>query len=60
LLTEVLPIADEINHTSVRRQLHRVAERIEGVLGEEQFQFIEGCPNEWAKQPSPEPLSYIM
>jgi len=51
VLTEVLPIADEINHTSVRRQLHRVAERIEGVLGEEQFQFIEGCPNEWAKQP---------
>ena len=24
LLSEVLPIADEINHTSVRRQLHRV------------------------------------
>jgi hypothetical protein len=55
LLTEVLPIADEINHTSVRRQLHRVAERIEGELGEEQFQFIEGCPNDWAKQPPPGP-----
>lgn len=55
LLTEVLPIADEINRTSLRRQLHRVAKRIEGELGEEQFQFIEGCPNDWAKQPPPGP-----
>jgi hypothetical protein len=55
LLTEVLPIADEINYTSLHRQLHRIAERIEGELGEEQFQFIEGCPNDWAKQPPPGP-----
>ena len=55
LLTEVLPLADEINHTSLRRQLHRVTERIEGELGKEQFQFIEGCPNDWAKQPPPGP-----
>ena len=51
LLKEVLPITDEINHTSLRRQLHRVAERIENELGKKQFQFIEGCPNDWAKQP---------
>jgi hypothetical protein len=55
LLTEVLPIADEINHTSVRRQLYSVAERIERDLGEERFQFIDGCPNDWAKQPPPGP-----
>ena len=55
ILTEVLPIADEINHTSLRRQVNRVAERIEAELGEEQSQFIEGCPNEWAKQPAPGP-----
>jgi hypothetical protein len=55
ILTEVLPIADEINHTSLRRQVNRVAERIEAELGEEQAQFIEGCPNEWAKQPAPGP-----
>jgi hypothetical protein len=54
-LSDVLPIADEINPTSVRRHLHRVAERIEGELGDEQFQFIEGCANEWAKQPPPGP-----
>ena len=55
LLTEVLPIADEINDSSLRRQLHSIAERIEGELGEEQFQFIEGCPNDWAKQAPPGP-----
>lgn len=55
LLMEVLPIADEINHTSVRRQLYSVAETIEGDLGEERFQFIDGCPNDWAKQPPPGP-----
>ncbi len=55
LLTEVLPIAEEISPTSVRRHLQRVAERIEGELGEEQFQFIEGCPGDWAKLPPPGP-----
>ena len=55
LLSDVLPIVDEINPTSVRRHLHRVAERIDGELGDERFQFIEGCANEWAKQPPPGP-----
>jgi hypothetical protein len=55
LLTEVLPIADEINHMTVKNQLHRIAERIEGELGDEQFQFIEGCPRDWANQPPPGP-----
>jgi hypothetical protein len=55
LLSDVLPIADEINPTSVRCYLHRVAERIDGELGDERLQFIEGCANEWAKQPPPGP-----
>ena len=55
LLSDVLPIADEINPTSVRRHLHCVAERIEGELGDEQFQFIAGCAKDWAKQPPPGP-----
>ena len=54
LLTEVLPIAEDISATSMRRHLQHVAERIESELGEEQFQFIEGCPNDWAKLPPPE------
>jgi len=55
LLTEILPIADAISPSSLRRQLHRVAERIEGELGAEQPMFIEGCPNDWAKQLPPGP-----
>ena len=55
LLSEVLPIADEINATSMRRHQQQIAERIESELGEEQFQFIKGCPDEWGRQPRPEP-----
>jgi hypothetical protein len=55
LLTEVLPIADKIDHTLLHRQLHSVAEGIESELGDEQFQLVEGCPRDWAKQPPPGP-----
>ena len=55
LLSEVLPIADEVNATSMRRHQQQIAERIESELGEEQFQFIKGCPDEWGRQPRPEP-----
>ena len=55
LLSEVLPIANEVNATSMRRHQQQIAERIESELGEEQFQFIKGCPDEWGRQPRPEP-----
>ena len=55
ILSEVLPVADVINYTSLHRQLRCVAEKIESELGDEQFQFIEGCPRDWAKQPPPGP-----
>jgi hypothetical protein len=55
LLTEILPIADEINATSMRRHQQQIAERIESELGEEQCQFIKGCPAEWGQLPRPEP-----
>jgi hypothetical protein len=55
LLTEILPIAEEINPTTMQRHLQQVAERIEGELGKEQAMFIEGCPYTWAKQPAPGP-----
>lgn len=41
LLTEILPIAEEINPTTMQRHLQQVAERIEGELGKEQSMFIE-------------------
>lgn len=55
LLSEVLPLANEINPRSMRRELQGVAQRIEGELGEEQAQFIGGCANDWAKLPPPGP-----
>ena len=55
LLSEVLPIANEVNATSMRRHQQQIAERIESELGEEDFQFIKGCPDEWGQQPRPEP-----
>lgn len=55
LLSEVLPLANEINHTSMRRQLHSVAQRLEEELGEEKSQFIDGCANDWEKLPPPGP-----
>ena len=38
---------------TVRRHLHRAAERAENSLGEEKECFIEGCPREWAALPIP-------
>ncbi len=55
LLTEILPLSGDINRTSIQRHQQCVAERMEGELGEEQCQFIEGCPRDWAKQPPPGP-----
>lgn len=55
LLSEVLPIGDEINPSSVRRHLQHVATRIESELEDEQSQFIKGCPNDWATLPPPRP-----
>lgn len=54
LLSEVLPLGNQINPRSMRRQLQGIAQRIEDELGEEKAQFIDGCANDWAKLPPPE------
>ena len=55
VLAELLPLGEELARTSVRRQVHRVAERVEGELGPEQFAFIEGCQRDWNELPRPDP-----
>jgi hypothetical protein len=55
LLAEVLPLGQELNRTSIRRQVQRVAERAESELGAEQFAFIEGCQRDWDQLSRPEP-----
>jgi hypothetical protein len=51
-LSDVLPV--EISHTSLQRQVNRLAERCEQELGEEQPTFIEGCLRDWNALPTPE------
>jgi hypothetical protein len=55
VLAELLPLGEELARTSVRRQVHRVAERAEGELGDEQFSFIEGCQRDWNELRRPDP-----
>jgi hypothetical protein len=55
VLAELLPLGEDLAKTSVRRQVHRVAERAEGELGDEQFSFIEGCQRDWNELPRPDP-----
>jgi hypothetical protein len=55
LLAEVLPIGGDINAAGVYRNLQRVAERMEAELGEEKWQFIEGCQRDWDALPPPGP-----
>jgi len=48
-----LPIDTHIRTTSIRNHLHRVAKRAETELGEEKFDYIDGCPRDWAALPRP-------
>jgi hypothetical protein len=55
VLSEILPISDQLNTRSVRRQLAHTAERMESELGGEQWAFIEGCQRDWNQLPRPDP-----
>jgi hypothetical protein len=57
LLSEVLPLSKPISTASLTRQVHKVAQRLETELGEEQVVFIEGCQQQWNELPEPaEPI----
>src|SRR5271165_5168854 len=55
LLAEVLPTGGDINVAGVYRIVQGVAERMEAELGEEKWQFIDGCQREWDTLPPPRP-----
>jgi hypothetical protein len=55
LLAEVLPTGGNINVAGVCRNLQGVAERMEAELGEEKWQFIDGCQRDWDRLPPPGP-----
>lgn len=55
ILSEILPIGNQLNTRSVRRQLSHSAERMERDLGEEQWAFVDGCQRDWNQLPRPDP-----
>ncbi len=58
MLGEVLPVAQDINTTAIRKNVVQLGERIDRELGKEQCVFIKGCQREWEALPVPEgPLS---
>ncbi len=54
LLQDVLPVEMSLHPETIRRQVHRVAERAEAALGDEQVCFIAGCQREWDALPIPD------
>jgi len=52
LLEEVLPI--HADASTVMRQLHQIAERMDAALGDEQWSFIDGCQRDWDRLPVPD------
>ncbi len=54
ILSEVLPLEGQINTTSIRRQVERIADRTEQELGPEKGIYLEGMERDWGKLPRPE------
>ena len=55
LLQEVLPMGEDLNVTSLRNNLHKVAVRMEAELGDERQQFVENVPNSVPMSSMPDP-----
>lgn len=54
LLHDVLPVDEKLNAVTVRNHLFKVAERMEGELGEERSCLIEGGEQDWEQLPVPD------
>lgn len=54
LLQDVLPLDKPLSTAVLSRQVRKVAQRVDGELGEEQTMFIEGCPQQWEQLPLPD------
>ncbi len=53
LLKDVLPINESLDAETVRRHLHKTAQRQDEAL-RDQPRFISGCQNDWARLPRPD------
>jgi hypothetical protein len=54
LLQDVLPIDEPLEAVTIRNHVLTVAQRLEDVLGEEQWSFLDKCPAEVAALPMPQ------
>jgi hypothetical protein len=54
LIGEAFPLGRTLHVSALRRQAHRVAQRLEDELGEEQVAVIDGCEYGWAALPRPD------
>jgi hypothetical protein len=52
LLADTLPM--DASPQAIVLNTHKVAQRMEEALGEEEVMYIEGCPRDWAALPRPE------
>lgn len=60
-LKDVLPVDETLNGETIRKNLHKIAERDEAVLDKEKFMFIDGCPAQWGQLPRPDgPITVAM
>lgn len=55
LLSDLLPIGEAVNASTIRNDALRIAERLESELGPEHQVFISGYRAEWNKMPIPAP-----
>src|ERR671930_353171 len=53
-LKDFLPLDVTLDVKTVRHDTLKVAERCEAELGEEQWSFIDGCPQDWGNLPIPD------
>ena len=59
LMTSLLPIEDELSVSSLHRQIHQVAERLEKELGSEKVSFVDGCQHEWNQLPEADDRIFV-
>jgi len=53
LLKDVVPVSDDLSVTAIRKNVERVAQRLDGELGDERSAFVEGAPVDWQQLPDP-------
>ena len=54
MFEDVLPLDAPLQTVTIRNHVLKIAERLEGMLGDENGCYIEGCPRDWGELPMPD------